>query len=296
MFTYYLMKLISKVFCLLPWSAGKAFGDVLGKLALRFVPKWRMQIAMSNIQECLHVSPEEAKTIACQSVVKFGRMIIEVLRFPLLNPENIDTIVKTEGQEYLEEAHSKGKGVVLCSGHFGNWELLGAYLGLHKYPILSIARKQNNSAMDRFINEYRELAGQKIAYNHGKEGVMAMGRYLKAKHLLGILYDQDTNDSRIRTDLFGKKLFTPAGPAVFSRVFGCPVLPVFLHYDPDGSCRVKFYPPLYASKTKDKEKDLYQVTKQLMLILEQEIRSNPPMWFWVHDRWKYEREQFEQTM
>ena len=100
--------------------------------------------------------------------------------------------------------------------------------------------------MDRFINEYREIVGQKVAYNQGKEGILAMGRYLKEKHLLGILYDQDTNDTGVKTVLFGKEVITPAGPAVFSRTFGCPILPIFMHYDEDGSCRAKIYPPLYA--------------------------------------------------
>ncbi len=293
MFTYYVMKLVSNIFCLLPWSVGLAFSKVLGRLSLMIVPKWRMQMAAANVEECLHVSPEEAKKIAEESVVKFGRMIIEVLRFPLLERKKLDSVLKVEGEEYLKEGYVKGKGGIICTAHFGNWEMFGAYMGLHEYPILSIARKQNNGAMDRFINEYREMVGQKIAYNQGKEGVLAMGRYLKEKHMLGILYDQDTNDTGVRINLFGKEVITPAGAAVFSRTFGCPLFPVFMHYDPDGSCRAKIYPPLYAEKTKDKEKDLYQVTEKLVAILEHEIRSNPPMWFWVHDRWKDGEKRFK---
>lgn len=293
MLAYYVMKLVSKIICMLPLSVGMAFGKGLGWLALRIVPEWRMQMAAANIQEHLHVSPKEAREIAEKSVVKFGRMIIEVLRFPLLNRNTIQSVVKTDGLEYLEEAYAKGKGALMCTGHFGNWELLGADVALHGYPMLSIAQKQNNEAMDRFINEYREMVGQKVAYNQGKKEILAMGRYLKEKHFLGILYDQDTNNSGVKINLLGKTVITPAGPAVFSRTFGCPILPIFMHYDEDGNCRAKIYPPLYAEKTKDKDRDLYQVTKKLMEILEQEIRSNPPMWFWVHDRWKDGKSRFK---
>ena len=293
MLAYYVMKLISKIFCLLPWSAGLAFSRILGRLALMIVPKWRMQMAAANVQECLHVSPAEAEKIAEASVFKFGRMILDVLRFPLLNRNTIESVVQTDGLEYLENAYTKGKGVVMCTGHFGNWELLGADVALHGYPILSIARKQNNGAMDRFINEYREIVGQKVAYNHGKEGVLAMGRYLKEKHLLGILFDQDSSDTGIKQVLFGKETITPSGPGVFSRTFGCPILPIFMHYDENGNCRAKIYPPIYAEKTKDKDKDIYQATAKLMVILEQEIRSDPSMWFWVHDRWKDGKKRFK---
>ena len=292
MLAYYIMKLVSKIFCVLPWSVGLAFGNILGRVAPLFVPEWRMKMAAANVEECLQVPPEEARKIAHQSVVKFGRMIIEVLRFPLLNRDTITSVVKTDGLEYLEEAYAKGKGALMCTGHFGNWELLGATVALHGYPMLSIARKQNNGAMDRFINEYREIVEQKVAYNKGKEGILAMGRYLKEKQLLGILYDQDTNDTGVKTVLFGKEVITPAGPAVFSRTFGCPILPIFMHYDEDGGCRAKIYPPLYAEKTKDKDRDLARVTEKMMAVLEQEIRENPPMWFWVHDRWKDGKKRF----
>lgn len=292
MLAYYAMKCISKLMCILPWSIVAWLGRGLGRLALLVTPGWRLKMATANVRECLGVSEPEAKRIAEASLTKFGRLVMEVLRFPLLTPDNIGHKVAAEGMHYLEEAYAQGKGVIMATGHFGNWELLGAFLGLHGYPILSIARRQNNGAMDRFINEYREMVGQKIAYNRGENDLLNMSRMLKQKHLLGLLYDQDTNDVGVKIELFGKPVITPAGPAVFSRMFGAPILPIFMHYDADGSCRAKIYPPLYTPKTKDKEQDLYQVTARLIKILETEIRANPPMWFWVHDRWKDGRARF----
>mgnify|MGYP000081479832 CR=1 FL=1 len=66
----------------------------------------------------------------------------------------------------------------------------------------------------------------------------------------------------------------------------------FMHNNPDGTLRAKIYPPLYTPRTKDKEKDFYDVTKELITVLEHEIIENPPMWFWVHDRWKDGRQRF----
>ena len=174
----------------------------------------------------------------------------------------------------------------------GNWELLGAAIALKGYPLLSITRKQNNKYMDKFINEYREMVGQKVTYNRGENGILAISRMLKNKNLLGVLYDQDTNDDGIKTDLFGKKLITPSGAAVLSRLYGSPIIPSFIHNNDDGTCTVKFYPPLYTPKTENKTDDYIKVTKELMIILEHEIIRHPDMWFWVHDRWKDGRERF----
>ena len=158
--------------------------------------------------------------------------------------------------------------------------------------MLSITRKQNNKYMDRFINEYREMVGQKVAYNRGEHGLLAISRMLKEKKLLGILYDQDTNDDGVDLKLFGKDSIIPLGAAALSRIYGSPVLPCFIHNNEEGGCTVKIYPPLYTPKSKDREQDFYDVTQELVVILEHEIITHPEMWFWVHDRWKDGRERF----
>lgn len=292
MLSYYIVKLFSKLMCIAPKFVRTLTAAFLGKVAVLAVPKWRMQMAKANVMECLGVSEERAQQIAEDSLYRFGRMIVEVMRFPLLKQENIGELVKVEGLEYLEAAYKQNKGVIMATGHYGNWELLGATVALHGYPMLSIARKQNNSHMDKFINEYRQLVGQKVAYNKGESGLLAISRMLKEKHLLGVLYDQDTNDDGVEINLFGKRSVIPLGAAALSRIYGSPILPIFMHNNADGTCSAKIYPPLYTPKTKDKEQDFYDVTQELVTILEHEIITHPEMWFWVHDRWKDGKQRF----
>lgn len=293
MLSYYIVKLFSKLMCIAPKFIHNLVAKFLGWVAVVAVPEWRMQMAKTNIMECLGVDEVRAAQIAEASLRRFGRMIIEVMRFPLLKPENIEQTVKVEGLEYLDAAYKQNKGVIMATGHYGNWELLGATVALHGYPMLSITRKQNNGAMDKFINEYRQLVGQKVAYNRGESGLLAISRMLKEKHLLGVLYDQDTNDDGVEINLFGKKSIIPMGAAALSRIYGSPILPIFLHNNDDGTCTAKIYPPLYTPKTKDKEADFYEVTSQMVTILEHEIIAHPEMWFWVHDRWKDGRQRFK---
>jgi lipid A biosynthesis acyltransferase len=278
--------------CISPRFVRNLLAHFLGSVAVLVVPRWRMQMAEANIRECLGVSDERAKQIAADSLHRFGRMVIEVMRFPLLNEKTIHEQVQVEGLEYLEAAYAEGKGVIMATGHYGNWELLGATVALHGYPMLSITRKQNNSHMDKAINEFREMVGQQVTYNRGKHGLLAISRMLKEKNLLGVLFDQDTNDDGVELDLFGKRSVIPMGAAALSRIYGSPILPIFMHNNDDGTCCAKIYPPLYTPKTGDKQRDFYQVTRKLVDILEMEIINHPEMWFWVHDRWKDGRQRF----
>lgn len=292
MIGYYIVKLFSKIMCVAPAWLRRLVARFLGSVAVLAVPRWRMQMAEANIRECLGVGEERARQIAEDSLHRFGRMIVEVMRFPLLNKNNINEFVQVEGLEYLAAAYAQGKGVIMATGHYGNWELLGATVALHGYPMLSITRKQNNSHMDKLINEFRQMVGQQVTYNRGGHGLLAISRMLKEKQLLGVLYDQDTNDDGVEIDLFGKRSIIPLGAAALSRMYGSPILPIFLHNNEDGTCTAKIYPPLYTPKTKDKQQDFYQVTRNLVTILEHEIIAHPEMWFWVHDRWKDGRQRF----
>lgn len=294
--SYYLMKLLSKIFCILPYSIAMKLGDGIGAVALLFVQKWRMKTAAANIEECLGVDSKEAQIIAERSLTKFGRMIAELLRFPVLTRDNIRDVVEIEGLSHLEEAYAEGKGVILCSAHFGNWELAAACVSLMGYKSLNIARKQNNGAMDRFINEYRGMVGEEIAYHKGKSGLLAMRHALKAKKCMGIMFDQDTGDAAIELKLFGKDSGIPGGPAVFSRMTGAVMLPLFMHYDAGKKKNVlKIYPGFKTAKTADKEQDLRESTAKLVEILEKEIYLHPCMWFWVHDRWKDGKKRFKKA-
>ena len=286
MLGYWAMKALSWVLCHSPKFIRKIFAGLLGSIAWVATPAWRKTMAGENIKECLGVSEERAKEIAEASVRRFGRMLVEVLRFPTLTPENFRKSVNIEGAEYLEAAYKQDKGVILCTGHYGNWELLGAAVALMGYPILSIARKQNNSAMDTFINEYRELTGQKITYNRGENSMLAINRIIKDKKILGVLYDQDTGKDGIDVLFFGKPSFAPTGAALLSRIHGAPMLPLFIHNEDDEKFTIRIHPPLYTKKTADRVQDLRKPTEELMLIAEHEIISAPSMWFWIHDRWK----------
>ena len=204
MLGYYIVKLFSKFMCISPMWLRKLVAKFLGSVAVAVVPRWRMQMAEANIRECLGVDEARAAEIAADSLHRFGRMVVEVMRFPLLNKDNIDKKVKVEGLEYLEAAYAQGKGVIMATGHYGNWELLGATVALHGYPMLSITRKQNNGHMDKLINEFRQMVGQKVTYNRGEHGLLAISRMLREKNLLGMAY-VSTCSARILLSLWDRR-------------------------------------------------------------------------------------------
>jgi len=286
---YYIVKLISKILCHMPQFLIDGTANILGWIAVNVCPSWRMDMAVANIQECLGIDANNAKSIARESLYRFGRMVVEVLRFPILNKSNVDKFVKWEGKDNLQKAFEENKGVVIATGHFGNWELMAAVTAILGYPLLSIVRHQNQGKMNNLINEYREMCGQKIAYNRGENQLLQVVRMLKKGYLIGVLFDQDTNDIGVKLDLFGKSCVFPDGVAALSRMNEAPIVPMFIHNNDDGTSTIRVYPALYCYGKNDYD----SVMRELVNIFENEVRSTPEMLFWVHDRWKDGHQRFD---
>ena len=202
---------------------------------------------------------------------------------PCLNTENIGQYVEITGREHLEAALQLGRGAVLATAHTGNWELLGAALAMHGFPLVAVVQRQTNPAMDGFINEYRTKAGMHVTY---KQGVREMVKLLGAGKIIGLLMDQDNHKDGVFVEFFSRPASTPQGAAALGRLNNAPIVPAFITANPDGNHRAIIHPYLAVQKTADREEDIRSTTQQLTRIIENHVRQYPQEWFWLHNRWK----------
>ena len=187
MLSYYLLKAIGCLACLLPRRLADAIGWGIGHLAWPLVPRRRRRLAEGNVQRCLACSEGEAQRIAKASAVRFGPMLMEVLRFPVIE-RHIGDYVAIEGLSYLQEALAAGKGGIIATAHSGNWELMGGAFALAGIPLVGVAQKQRSKGADRFIVERRTQIGMHITY---KTGVREMFDMLSEGWFIGLIMDQD---------------------------------------------------------------------------------------------------------
>lgn len=280
---YRFVKIVSGIVSVLPKNVRRSLGKVLGAICWQIVPGKRKTMAINNIMISLSVDQSEAAHIAKQSTTRFGNMFLQVLCLPKINKNNIGDYVTLEGEQYLTEALSHGKGAVLATSHSGNWELGGAALAMHGFPLACVAQKQTNAQLDRFINEYRTMAGMTVVY---KTGVRDMIKLLGEGQIIGILMDQDANSDGVMVEFFGRLASTPQGAAALARLKGAPIVPTFITEHADGSHTAILHPPVWLEKTSNREHDILVTTQLLTNIVEQHIRKYPSEWFWLHNRWK----------
>lgn len=283
MIEYYVTKIFGVCVCLLPAWLRLRLGKTMGALAFPFVPRWRKLMAIDNAMQCLNVTRPEAEQVVKDSIKRFGIMFVDVLCFSKITRDKLHETVTLEGEEYLKQALAKNKGVICITAHFGNWELLSHTIATLGYPAASVAKKQNNIIMDSLINEYRTISGAHITY---KTSVMEMVHTLTTGYCLGLLMDQDGGHDGVEVEFLGRNSSVPRGPAILARVKGCPVLPMLMFDHPDGTYTAKIYPEIPMLKTKNKNEDTLSNTRTMMKFFEEKIRQTPAMWFWLHNRWK----------
>ena len=282
---YYILKFFSWLACQFSMSACNKFGAFLGRLTWTVIPAKRRAMAVENIVRCLKVNEIEAKRIAKASWVQFGPIMMEVLRYPeLIKDGRMREYVSIEGLEYLQEAIDKKQGGIIATSHSDSWELMGAALAQYGVPLVGVAKKQKDSAVDRFINEYRTMVGMHITYT---SGVREMIRMVQEGWLIGLITDQDPSlRDGIILEFFNRKTNCFIGPASIARMKNAPIFHGQIIHRADGGHHIKIYPPIFVEQTKDKKADIAAATQKIMNLLEAHIKKHPEDWFWLHDRWK----------
>ena len=289
MFSYYAVKFLSCLICLLPHGAAMMLGQGLARLAWIFVPKKRKTLAREQVMRCLPVSAAEAERIARASSLRFGPMLMEVLRFPVMKGRMDDYVTITGAIAEVRAAVAAGRGAIFATSHSGNWELMGGAFACAGLPIVGVAKRQSAAGMDRFINEYRALVGMHITY---QTGVREMFRMIDAGWIIGLISDQDPSlRDGIIIDFFGQPTNAFTGAAAIARRCGVPIFPVFIHREESGHHILTVEPGIMVEKTDDRTEDVRRVTQTINTRIEQWIRKYPEEWFWLHDRWKSLREE-----
>ncbi len=260
-------------------------GAWLGGLYFRIGGK-RKKIGLSNLQLAFgkEKTQQELRTILCSSYRQLGSSLLEFASMPRLTREVIDQRVRIEGLERLEEAKRSGRGVLLLTGHFGNWELYAHTLALHGYPLHVIGRRANVGLLNDLIVRFRESHGNRVILRtHAMRKILTV---LKQGEILAVLCDQRGSTSRgIFVDFFGHP--APTGPDVARIILktGAVPLPAFGFRQPDRTHIIIIGDPIPVIRTADPDSDTHGLTCRYMEVLEKFIREHPDQWLWMHRRW-----------
>ncbi|MAJ33838.1 MAG: hypothetical protein CMF95_04785 [Candidatus Marinimicrobia bacterium] len=237
------------------------------------VSKKNLKIAFPLLQD------KELNKIVQKTYKFFVHNLIEFCAFPT----SINEIkLEIKGEKYIEKALKKSNGLILVSGHFGSWEVLGNWIGKN-FPIFTgVAIKQKNLGAHKFFLEQRELSGTRHIFK--KDSINKMYDVLSQNGILGLVSDQDAKRNGVFVDFFGKKASTPKGAALFHINKNSPIIVALCNQINYKNYKINFIP------VNTLDKGVQEITQTYTKILEENIIKNPEQYFWFHRRWKTKHE------
>jgi KDO2-lipid IV(A) lauroyltransferase len=268
----------------IPLPMLRRVGAGLGWVAYRVIGI-RRRIAVHNIVSSLAgLDRRAAEEIALESYKNFGRSMMEVITFGRITAERLWEMVTVEGQENPDEALAHGKGAIIYTGHFGNWELLGAAIARGGYPVHATDTGHTNRRTHRMIIDLRNAQGVNVlAPDQPFSSILQL---LSDNQFVAYVADQDAGRSGIFVDFLGRPASTRRGPALLAIRKGCPIAPVFIVRERNDHHRVIYGKLIWPNPQLKGRAAVVDLTERCTRVLEDMIRRYPQMYFWVHRRWK----------
>ncbi|MEM9148115.1 MAG: lysophospholipid acyltransferase family protein [Pseudomonadota bacterium] len=256
------------------WSLASALAPIGGWIAL-VVPSLRRR-AEHNLQHAWpELGPQERRRLIAEAGASAVRLVVEYSQIHRLKRS---VPLDVQGVEHLEYARQSGRGVILATAHYGNWECarFAAKAAGHESGI--IYRAFNNRYIDRFAMGFI-LCGGGPVMQKGPAGLRALIAHLNRGGVAMILVDQ-RNSGAPMIEFLGQPAETMVTAAELARRCDAALIPVVSRRDVQKRrFAVRFEPEVPSGPP---EAMMAEVNARISSWIDDE----PGQWLWFHQRWR----------
>jgi len=249
-----------------------------------YILRVRRSVIETNIAIAFpDLSPGDRVDLIRRIYLNLGEFLGSWLTLPSKKGRLVETVPLVNAS-VLEELKPAGKGLLVCSGHLGHWEILAARFAEHgKWKVTIVRHRLNNTRLDQWFTDVHELMdfGDVIK---GKS-LLEIFRRLRRDEIIGMLVDQSGRGAGIWIPFFNRPTSFHRGPGMILSKSGCPAITAFCVPSATGGWEIRLR-KMQFEITGDLETDTYQVMREYARHLEAIIREFPDRYFWFHRRWK----------
>lgn len=255
--------------------------------------------AVANMQRILGTDDSRrAHVAALRMFADFAHCMTETMEYygPRPHPIQFDM----PDRDAVAESLKKGRGAVVVTAHFGNWDIAAKVLRTYDRPINLVMAREANATTREYVHEARARRGVKIIYSDSSVfSSLNMIRALQRNELVAMQLDRPMGAGGMRLiPFFGAPAPFPSGPFVLARLSGVPIMPVFVPRLGTRHYGIRVGAPLTIPRERDPHAQRL-VMGQVVQALEDIIREFPSQWFQFSEFWpdvaQAETEPLEET-
>ncbi|MDP3790620.1 MAG: ELM1/GtrOC1 family putative glycosyltransferase [Candidatus Omnitrophota bacterium] len=279
-----LVRGLNIIFHFIPIEFNLWIGRRIGSAAF-FINKKRRMIAYANLKAAFanEKPPKELRAITKRVYINLVQSFAEILSLTKVSKSYVNKYVEVVNMNRIEDAGKSGRGTILLTAHYGDWELSSLVSAMKGFPITVLAREQKMKRLNELLNRLRESKGCKVV----RKGMSTklIFKELYKKDMVGILSDQDAGKNGTFVNFFGRPTSAHVGPFEIAKHTDSIILPNFIvrTAGPFHKLYLEDYIDMRDAKTQEDVKDSLQ---KYMSLLEKYIRQYPDQWLWLHKRWK----------
>jgi KDO2-lipid IV(A) lauroyltransferase len=278
----FIFKLAFRVVSLLPLRVLHNFGALVGHITFALSKGYAARTEQNLRQAHLATDEKHFAELLGQAVNEAGKSIVELPWVWCRPLEQVcATVQSCQGWEYMEAAHSRGKGIILLTPHWGCFEVVGLYVGQY-LPLTCLYRSPKQQWLEKIMRGGRERGLARLA-TADVSGVRVLYKALKRGEAIGVLPDQVPGEGEGEwVDFFSRPAYTMTLSGRLAQTSGATVLLAFAERLPQGAgYRLRFEPlPLDFSRP---------VPPQINMALERVIAMSPAQYLWSYNRYKVPR-------
>jgi KDO2-lipid IV(A) lauroyltransferase len=281
------LRILSMVLHWFPVNLNLQTARLFGTVWYKLDRKHRAR-ALANLQRSFPGSTEaERERIARLSVQNMFMLGVEMLfTTRLVRVETWREYVEIDNiQQTLSLLMNPNQGLILLTGHYGNWEILGYVLATIGFETTSVARPLDNKFISDWVFGVRERRGQKVL---GKKGAtQEITQLLSRGGVVGFVADQNAGSKGIFVDFFGRKASTYKSIGLLAMEYQVPIVIGYARrLNGKFHFRVATQDIIWPADWKDQADPLRYITQRYTRAVEDFIRAEPCQYLWVHRRWK----------
>jgi Kdo2-lipid IVA lauroyltransferase/acyltransferase len=277
-----ILKIAAKLVALLSWRQAQRLGAFLGLVWFNLV-RIRRKTVFANLATAMPEHASKHFEIARNTYRHLGISALEFFKLARMTPLQISSRVHPHGMQHFEAASARGKGVIIVTAHFGNFDLLACSQAAKGIKLGIVSRDLHATGSNRFWMETRARSGLEIFPD--ERVARQILRWLKAGNALGLTVDQRTGPERegILSEFMGADVWTTTAPAKLAIHTGATLLPVRIERRDDGNHDLLVEPPI-ATKTSTGDSSVASITAEMNRIVGNWVARKPDHWLWLHKR------------
>ncbi len=231
------------------------------------------------------VGAARVRLMARRSFRNYVKSLFDFFRQMSIDPDLIESDAFVDGWEHLDAGLERGRGILVVTPHFGNWDIAAALTAARGYPIVVLADRFTPPGLDLLVRWGRNRAGVGVV-TVDSGALRRTLQLLRRNVIVGIVADRPQREGGVEVEFFGASAWLPAGPARFALRTGAAVILGYIGRRPgDRTFFGGFAPQLAFTPSGDEGADVRALTQMIAREMEGVLRQYPDQWYMFRQMW-----------